>query len=659
MTTSLQGPASAATPTSPTPNLGSDQKLHQLSRSTQWLRLLHMNRVARGRFVSRVDSPEFFLHSHGKTDPLAELLATLKAFWGKHGSSDEQQLGALKQSPYCAFPARLRFLEESLQVTFPAQNCENLDEWRKGLNARSVALVFSSAFAGSAGSLFGHTFLKFSGETLAEKEGVTEFQSQELLDYSVSYAANTGTVNPFTYFFYGVGGGFHGIFETAPFYLKVREYNHTEGRDLWIYDLNLSESEVHILVSHLWELATVGGFYYYFFDENCASILVQMIEVAKPEWDISSRFFYAVLPGETLRQLQSIPGALRNPRQRVSRSKVLQQAQNQLSKDEFSLYERALSQLKIESNENFSRNVLLALVNHSEWSKAKQKGLLSPKERQLRREALFALARTPPPQGTPPSRQTPTRPPQRLSDPSQAHAAAYVQTGVRWSPSSAQENRSNWEGLIGLRGGYHSLLDRQTGSTAGLEIEYLDVLLRTDLQHGQLTLDQFNVLRLTALNPEHTVSFQPSYRASLSYDAPSAKQARILTAVGAGATVSILSKQALAALLLTPQLEVPVGGARSGAQPSGSIALEAQVVGEVPPLPGLRRPLGRARLHGSFASTGQFSSLVEHKILLSDGLSLATQVHSPELAVVGLRSQNNSKSSKRTLSVQWALQQEF
>src|SRR5687768_9474450 len=45
-----------------------------------WHRLLHYDQTLLGSFKSRVDRPEFFLASDGKTNPVHELEATIAAF---------------------------------------------------------------------------------------------------------------------------------------------------------------------------------------------------------------------------------------------------------------------------------------------------------------------------------------------------------------------------------------------------------------------------------------------------------------------------------------------------------------------------------------------------------------------------------------------------
>ncbi|MFX4232194.1 DUF4105 domain-containing protein, partial [Aliarcobacter butzleri] len=54
-----------------------------------------------------------------------------------------------------------------------------------------------------------------------------------------------------------------------PYYEKIKEYNNLVQRDVWEYDLNLSQEEINKLVLHTWVLKDSYA-NYYFFKENCS-----------------------------------------------------------------------------------------------------------------------------------------------------------------------------------------------------------------------------------------------------------------------------------------------------------------------------------------------------------------------------------------------------
>ena len=71
--------------------------------------------------------------------------------------------------------------------------------------------------------------------------------------------------------------------------MKVREYNDTEARDLWEYELNLSPDQVDWMVRHAWETGATW-FDYFFFRENCSYHLLSLLELAEPSLHLRSRF---------------------------------------------------------------------------------------------------------------------------------------------------------------------------------------------------------------------------------------------------------------------------------------------------------------------------------------------------------------------------------
>lgn len=486
------------------------------AESHEWKRLLHYQPRALFWEESNIDNPEFFLAPNGARDPAAGLRATWNALTDP---SAQASLGALKLSPACAFPARRAFLEKISGFSFPESPCADFLEWKSGLNARSVSLVFSSAFAGSPGSLFGHTFLKFSPKSAQELSRLTTFTPEELSDHTLSYAAETGEVNPLTYFAYGLGGGFKGLYALAPFYMKVREYNHTEGRDLWIYDLALTEQQVSTLLDHLWELITVGGNRYYFFDENCASVLLELLDVARPDWSLRRTFFYQVLPVEILRRVENTPQAIVNTRARASHDRELSALLSSLSEEEQAHFDKLIDtkERNVPSDlfDNAGRQTLLAVVSYFDWLRVKEKGQLGAAEGKMRRRSLLALAQTPahgPDTQSLASSSLTTRSDPRLS-------ALPTVLSVGWRTPLGPKNRwkSRGAATLGLRPGYRRLIDPTDGALSGLEIEYLTAEMSTDPQTGSFWLSGFTPVNVAAFRPLERHDPSLSYTVTLSY----------------------------------------------------------------------------------------------------------------------------------------------
>ena len=137
--------------------------------------------------------------------------------------------------------------------------------------------------------------------------------------------------NPFAFAVLGLAGGYNGQFSLLPYYVKINEYSNSESRDLWEYDLNINEEETLRLLRNVWEIETNSYFHYFFFDENCAYQLLRLLEVAKPEWGTISNYFIHMIPGESVKRLTEIPGAVTNIKFRPALFKRLLQRVEALS----------------------------------------------------------------------------------------------------------------------------------------------------------------------------------------------------------------------------------------------------------------------------------------------------------------------------------------
>ena len=291
---------SAQAASSPSPNalIERAQQIN-LAQDKQWIDLLHIRPNAIGLKRSQVVGSNFFLSPNGYKDAAAELEATLLAL---HAPTDGVKEN---EAPLCRFPARKRWLQDHLQIPdnyFARAHCPLYDLYLHRLQARSVSVVFSSYYAESPGSAFGHTLFRISKEQNAAKD------HNELLDYGIGFAVDASpSDNPIFYALGGLIGAFTGSFANVPFYYKVREYSSSESRDVWAYDLALTPLEIAFFVDHVWE---VGGttFGYYFFTQNCGLHILTVLEAAVPRLHLVDRVPLWVIPADTVRAVAAEPG---------------------------------------------------------------------------------------------------------------------------------------------------------------------------------------------------------------------------------------------------------------------------------------------------------------------------------------------------------------
>jgi len=292
-----------------------------LAADERWIRLLHYRKTLFGGWESEADGAPFFTAPNGKTEPEAELAATIRGFFGPNPS--DQHL----EHPLCRFPARFAWLDEELHFDWsqlPQLQCKGYREFLKLLRPKGLTLVFSSYYLNNPASAFGHTFLRIDQSTKGDE------QSRELLDYGVDFSATVDTGNAILYAMKGMLGLFPGTFHRVPFFYKVREYSDFESRDLWEYDLNLSQAEVDRVVAHIWELGSTY-FAYYYLSENCSYHLLGALEVANPKLRLLEGLGRPVIPADTIKALFHNPGLVRHIEYRPSNRTQFRQRMSALS----------------------------------------------------------------------------------------------------------------------------------------------------------------------------------------------------------------------------------------------------------------------------------------------------------------------------------------
>ncbi|XOF32362.1 MAG: DUF4105 domain-containing protein [Candidatus Electrothrix sp. YB6] len=240
---------------------------------------------------------DFFLATEGKDDPEAELQATLAAYstsWLQDNPDSHAR---------CRFPARYFWL--SKQISLPEyspqpQQCTRLAKWSLPDQVKSVSLFLVSGYLGNPASVFGHSLLKLNTDSRDDQAG--------LFDLTVNYGALVPEDEPaLRYIANGITGGYQAGFSDRYFYTQDLVYSRTEFRDIWDYELHLSEEQKTFLVFHLWEILG-KKFTYYFFDQNCAFRLAELLELVLEEPLLEhAAVWYA--PVETFHRLEDIDRA--------------------------------------------------------------------------------------------------------------------------------------------------------------------------------------------------------------------------------------------------------------------------------------------------------------------------------------------------------------
>ena len=469
---------------------------NNLSDNPVWHRLLHFHNRWQSK-ESTLDSKTFFLSPNGKTDPDHELQATLRAFFmptdklekikGKHATYNH---------PQCLFPARYAWLNEQLDfdthLMIPIK-CTDYQEFKSALDVKRVALIFTSAYMGNPASFFGHTLLRLDSK-----------EDTPLLSHALNYGAITGSDGGLSFIFKGVFGGYNGIFSVYPYYDTVNLYNNMENRDIWEYRLNLSAPQIERLVAHIWELGHNSA-NYYFFSENCSYMLLETLNAAIPDQDLTEPFYRPffsnyTIPVDTIRTVLEQKNILHEAIYRPSRQSKLKHAYAFLSEAEKTALHKLLKTprhiedvLNTDLTDQQKANVLVTAYEYIQYAFIAGDIPLD----EMRRDSIKIL--TPLSSIKQKSNITDVPDPKKRPDEGHLSAAAALYTGRR--------DHQNFIDLT-FRPAYHTLIDETAGFLPFGSITYLDTTLRWYENDNDLRLQRLSFVDIMSLAPRNKL-FKP------------------------------------------------------------------------------------------------------------------------------------------------------
>ncbi len=467
-----------------------------LAHDHYWHVLLHyQSNLIRPGVTSAAVSPWFFNAPDGRTDPEAELRATLASFFS------DRKIEIRDEYPQCVFIARYLWLKTRLHIDpkrLPARPCTAYHQWIEALDPRAVAVVFPTAYINSPASMFGHTLLRIDARH--------QTPGTRLLAYAVNFAASTKERNGLVFAWKGITGGYPGNYGLYPYYEKVKQYTRIENRDIWSYDLNLSPIEIKRLLAHLWELRGVD-FRYYFFSANCSYQLLTLLDAARPSFRLAEAFPAWTIPADTLRVIARQPGLVNHVDYRPSRSTILKSESDQITAAQRDLAIRL-------ANGDLDPDHLGALVPdpvaraqvldvaHDLVAYRFVAGKVKREPAVARaRKLLVARSRVDVTDvfDPPPRPQTP---------PSEGHATIRLAAGPVWEDGDASLG-------LRLRPAYHDLLDGQRGYPPGAAINFLDLGVRYSLDRGMARVEYLKAIDVLSITPFTAFSKPVSWRAEV------------------------------------------------------------------------------------------------------------------------------------------------
>ena len=451
-----------------------------LAQHTTWRRLLYFVDDKKGLFAkdankSVVDNKDFFLAANGQVDSAAELEATLIAL-AQELTTNSARVAA-DDSVLCRFPARVQWLTASLNLEDSGLqiDCPKLDAWMMELAPHQLSVMFAKEYLDNPISAFGHTLLRIDSPVSAKD--FTKIHHAYALNDTVD---GDNSDNFVLYAIKAASGGYDNRIEIDPYPKKLAEYLKDDERDSWTYQLALTPVEVQQIMRHVWETKDLK-IPYYFATDNCASEILRLIDVIRPNQHLLSELPYAVIPSDVINLLDK-QNLLASSRYTPADSSVRQAQLNQ-AKQAAGKYKEQLGYRNISKEE--IKAIKSAELNTS--------------------SSMSADAKTLSPLTIAPSNNNPL----------DRHPLQRAHLGIGNSGDNSYID-------VGLRAGFHDTLDRIAGFDQFFDLQGLAATLRfydtdsaKDNQPSKVELQNFTLLRGRSFNPVNSAQKGKTWGASI------------------------------------------------------------------------------------------------------------------------------------------------
>ena len=448
-------------------------KTENLAQHTTWRRLLYFfddqkNVIGKKKSTSMVNDAGFFLGKNGQSDSGAELDAMLVALANETATTVNNSNSVL-----CRFPARVQWLTDTLNIddTVLQTDCPELDKWMQMIAPEQLSLMFAQEYLDNPLSAFAHTLLRIDS-----KESVAD-PSQIHHAHALNYTVDGNPEDSFPiYSVKSMIGAYDSLIEIDPYPEKLVNYLQGDERDTWTYQLNLTPSEVQQIMLHVWETKDLK-LPYYFTTDNCASEVLRLIDVVRPQQHLLSRLPYAVIPSDVVQLLNS-EGLLTSTMYTPADSTLRQSQLNKVKQQREQLgYHNSATQTIDE--------IKSAQINAVSSMSADKQTLLPPR---------IAVSD---------------------NNPTDRHPLTLGSVGI------GQRGDNSYIDL-GLRAGFHDTLDRSSGYPQFFNLEGIAATLRLydtdndkDNQTKNVVLQNATLIRGRSFNPVNSAKKGKTWGASI------------------------------------------------------------------------------------------------------------------------------------------------
>lgn len=438
------------------------------AQSDEWLTVGHYHS---GK--SSIDSPNFFLSPDGKTNPKAELEATIALF---NGDDTDKK---------CLFPSRYLLLKKQGLIDTAFPQCKEYEQFKTDLQPAGVTLLFTDAYMNNPSSMFGHTLLRID----------TKRKGTQMLAHGANYGAFTGDKPGALYAVLGLTGGYFGGFTVKPYYDIINTYNNIENRDIWELNLDFSQEELDFFVAHLWEIGQTQS-RYYFFSRNCSYMLMEMLDAVRPQLNLAARFPVHAIPLDTFKAAYRADGLVKDINYRPSRQNKIRHRYKMMNEPERQAYLDSIKSGELSLPENLSvlekADVLETAYQYVQYKYVA--GDLEVKE--YRKQSFDALRA-----------RNGLKEKGLIGELKEAKSPLGAHESMRLVVGGGVRNGESFE-EVSYRPAYQSLTDNNFGLPKGAEINFLEGHLRHYDERDKYVLQNFDLLTIRSISPIDAM-FQP------------------------------------------------------------------------------------------------------------------------------------------------------
>jgi hypothetical protein len=261
---------------------------------------------------------------------------------------------------------------------------------------------------------------------------------------------------------------------------------------------------VTTLLKAVWELETNSYFLYFFFDENCSYQILTLLEIVKPEWNISEYFMH-MIPGESVQRVAEVPGAVKSVKMRPSLERRLRAVAAEMDSSDWRKYREA----EEKGPAVLSGRSLQAYLLFLQAEKKRKEGDWTTEDEAKFREALLVRAKQPAPRAAEETKEFGGE----RTRPDLAHGSDRIGLGP------VMEKKGGWKGGVELaiRFAYHDLLDADPGFTPHSEVMFPNFRFRYSERTESFRLHEAELLSLVSLVPKSLMRWPWSWRARIAF----------------------------------------------------------------------------------------------------------------------------------------------